>query len=283
MPAASSTSRGADAHAIEDDRELVHQRDVEIALRVLDDLRGLGDLDRRRAVDAGVDDRAVRVGDALERRRVLARDDLHDALERVLLVARVDALGRVAELEVLALREARDLGEDRPADVLGDARVDRRLVDDDGALLEAPCRRSPTPSRPASRSGTLLLSTGVGTATTKNVTPLRSAMSLVIVQRRRLRARSSETSLVPIEAAAELLDLLLVDVEPDGARELARERQRHGQTDVSETNDCDPLLHISSPPRPLQYRVLSLGATVLSARTSRAGGCTRPDSRRSAR
>ena len=47
--------------------------------------------------------------------------------------------------------------------------------------------------------------------------------------------------LVPIEAAAQLLDLLLVDVEPDGARELARERQRHGQTDVSETNHCDPL------------------------------------------
>ena len=140
---------GADAHAIEDDRQLVHQRDVEIALRVLDDLRGLGDLDRRRAVHAGVDDGAVGVGDAVERRRVLARDDLHDALERVLLVARVDALGRVAELEVLALRQARDLGEDRAADVLGDARVDRRLVDDDGALARAPCRRSPTPSRPA--------------------------------------------------------------------------------------------------------------------------------------
>ena len=39
--------------AVEDDRELVHQRDVEVALRVLDDLGGLGDLDRRRAVDAG--------------------------------------------------------------------------------------------------------------------------------------------------------------------------------------------------------------------------------------
>ena len=55
-----------------------------------------------------VDDRAV------ERRRrvrsvsgVLAGDDLHDLLERVLLVARVDPLGRVAELEVLAVLQAR--------------------------------------------------------------------------------------------------------------------------------------------------------------------------------
>src|SRR5215831_12832358 len=41
---------GADVHALEDDRQLVHQRDVQIALRVLDDLGRLGDLDRRRAV-----------------------------------------------------------------------------------------------------------------------------------------------------------------------------------------------------------------------------------------
>ena len=49
----------ADAHAIEDQRELVHQRDVEIALRVLDDLCRFGDLDGGCPVDAGPDDGAV--------------------------------------------------------------------------------------------------------------------------------------------------------------------------------------------------------------------------------
>jgi hypothetical protein len=93
---------GADAHAVEDQRQLVHQRDVEIALGVLDDLGRLGDLDRRRAVDAGGDHRGVGPGDALERLRRVARDHLDDALEGVLLVAGVDALGRVAEEEVLA-------------------------------------------------------------------------------------------------------------------------------------------------------------------------------------
>ena len=34
-----------DADLVEDQRKLVHQRDVEVALRVLDDLRGFGDLD----------------------------------------------------------------------------------------------------------------------------------------------------------------------------------------------------------------------------------------------
>ena len=59
--------RGRDAEPVENHRQLVHQRDVEIALRVLDDLRGLGDLDAGRAMDAGCDDRPIDRGDALER------------------------------------------------------------------------------------------------------------------------------------------------------------------------------------------------------------------------
>ena len=59
---------GVDVERLEDQRQLVHERDVEIALGVLDDLGGFGDLDRGRAVDAGGDDRAVDVGDDVERR-----------------------------------------------------------------------------------------------------------------------------------------------------------------------------------------------------------------------
>ena len=155
----------ADAHAIEDERELVHQRDVEIALRVLDDLRGFGDLDRRRAVHARGDDRAVDARDALERLLVLARDDLHDLLERVLLVAGVDALGRVAEEVVDAVLEPALLVEDRAAHFFGDARVDRRFEHDDVALLEVRADRACVALIIGPRSGRLLLSIGVGTAT----------------------------------------------------------------------------------------------------------------------
>ena len=56
-------------------------------------------------------------------------------LERVLAVAGVDALGRVAEVEVARRSFSPEtLLEDRPADLLGDARVDGGLVDDDRAL-----------------------------------------------------------------------------------------------------------------------------------------------------
>src|SRR4029079_14704355 len=49
--------------------------------------------------------------------------------------------------------------------------------------------------------------------------------------------------LVPIEPAAQLVDLLPVHVEADAAWKLAREGQRHGQAHVSESDDGDLLLH----------------------------------------
>ncbi|MBK7864658.1 MAG: hypothetical protein IPJ65_39850 [Archangiaceae bacterium] len=102
---------------------------------------GLGDLDRRGLEHARLDHRAVGRRHPVERHGVFARHDLGDALERVLLVARVDALGAVAQLEVDALLEPRYPGENRPADVFGDARVDGRLVDHHVALLQRPAHR----------------------------------------------------------------------------------------------------------------------------------------------
>ena len=94
-----------DPKPIEDDRKLVHQRDVEIALGVLDDLGRLGDLDRRRPMNTGADDAAIHRGDPLQGLVVLARDDLRDRLEAMFAVAGIDPLRRVAELEIGTLFE----------------------------------------------------------------------------------------------------------------------------------------------------------------------------------
>ena len=59
---------GVDPHEVEDDGELVHEGDVDVPLAVLDHLRGLGDLDGGRAVNAGVDDQQVRPRPARQRR-----------------------------------------------------------------------------------------------------------------------------------------------------------------------------------------------------------------------
>jgi hypothetical protein len=51
--------QGVDAEAVEDQRQFVHQGDVEVALGVLDHLGGFGHLDRAGLVGAGGDDAAI--------------------------------------------------------------------------------------------------------------------------------------------------------------------------------------------------------------------------------
>src|SRR3546814_16746603 len=111
----SSDLARANADALEDQREFVHQRDIEIALRVLDDLGGLGDLDRWRAVDAGVDDRTISVGNAVQCFRAIARHYLDDLAQRTFALARIDALRRIREMEigaVFARSEERRVGKE---------------------------------------------------------------------------------------------------------------------------------------------------------------------------
>src|SRR3546814_8230942 len=77
--------------------DLVHEGDVDIALRVLDHLGGFGGLDRSRAEGAAGGDRAVDRGEAIGHLRVFAGDHLGAAVDGVFAVAWIDALGRLAE------------------------------------------------------------------------------------------------------------------------------------------------------------------------------------------
>jgi hypothetical protein len=84
--------RSVDPQAVEDNRDFVHERDVDVALRVLEDLGRFGDLDRRGATDAGGDDAAVEGRELVGRRARIAGDDLFHAAQVVHRVAGVDAL-----------------------------------------------------------------------------------------------------------------------------------------------------------------------------------------------
>ncbi len=117
-----------EAELLEQHGELVDQRDVHVALNVLDDLGGLGDADRARAMGAGGDDLGIDGVDEIGGFRRRAGGDLDDVGEAVLEVARVDALGRIAGEEVAIEGEARGLLELGHADLLGRAGIDRRFV-----------------------------------------------------------------------------------------------------------------------------------------------------------
>ena len=63
--------RGVDTDGLADRRELVHERDIEIALRVFNHLGRLGHPNGRCLVDARFDDGAVDGRDHIERSLVL--------------------------------------------------------------------------------------------------------------------------------------------------------------------------------------------------------------------
>ena len=89
-----------DTDLVKDDSELVDERNVQVALGVLDDLRRFGDLDAACPVHAGLDDAAVDFRHPGQGFRRIAGDDLGDLGQRMLLVPGVDAFRRVAREEV---------------------------------------------------------------------------------------------------------------------------------------------------------------------------------------
>ena len=131
---------GVDAQAIEDQREFVHQRDVEVALGVLDHLGRLGDADAAGAVgarDGGV--KGVHVGRRLGHG---PGGDLGHRLQAVLAVAGVDALRAVADEEITVQRETRLALQHRRADLFGGAGVYGGLVDHHVTALEHAAQRA---------------------------------------------------------------------------------------------------------------------------------------------
>jgi hypothetical protein len=80
-------------------------------------------------VKAGDHHRAIDIGDDIHRSRILYGDDLGDGLEAMLLVAGIDALGRIAKIEIRPLLETGGALQDRHATLLDGARIDRRFID----------------------------------------------------------------------------------------------------------------------------------------------------------
>ena len=87
-------------------------------------------------MDTGGDDRAVDIGDNIERRCILRRYDLGDVFKAVRFVAGIDPLGRIADGEIAAAGEPGFPFQYRQADLLDSTRIDRQFIDDDIAALQ---------------------------------------------------------------------------------------------------------------------------------------------------
>ena len=120
---------GVEPEILEQHGKLVDQRDVHVALDVLDDLGGLRHPDRAHLVGAGGHHAAIDLVDEVGGLRRRARGDLDDGGEPVLQIAGIDALRRIADEEVAVEGEPGRLRQDRHANLFRGARIDRRFVD----------------------------------------------------------------------------------------------------------------------------------------------------------
>ncbi len=82
-------------------------------------------------MDAGLDNRSVDLDKPCQRLLVLPRDHLGDLLERMLAVARVDALGTIAELEIRPALKAGSRLQRGRTNLFGHAGIDGALEHDD--------------------------------------------------------------------------------------------------------------------------------------------------------
>src|SRR6185503_17475987 len=127
-----------DSHSIKQYRQLVHQRYVEVALGVLDNLCGLRHSNARSPEDSGRDDALIKVGNFVERFWIVARHHFKYSGERVLFVSWIYALRRVANMKILLPPFSRKFLDDRNAYLFSCPRIDRRFVYDDCTTLQVP-------------------------------------------------------------------------------------------------------------------------------------------------
>ena len=127
-----------DTQFVKNQAEFVHQGDVDIALGVFNDLRGLGHLDAAGLVGASGDDLGVELVNGGGNLGGGAARDLLDGRQAVLFVTGVDALRAVAAEEVLVELEPAESFQHRDADLFGGTRVNGGLVDHHVARLEYP-------------------------------------------------------------------------------------------------------------------------------------------------
>jgi len=230
-----------EAHAIEDERELVHQRDVQVALGVLDDLRGLGRGNGFRDEDARGDHGAVDVANERGGFRRVAGDDLADLVDGVLLVAGVDALGRIAGKEVLLPDEATGPRDEWEAVFLGATRINRRLIDDGRAGLDMAADHL----RGLHERREIGVVVGVDGRRHRDddEAALAEHGGIGGVAEFRGRELFARELLGAVDAGLQFVDSARADVEPDDL-ETGREKIRQRQPDVAETDDGDLFLTI---------------------------------------
>ena len=119
----------------EDHRKLIHQRDIQITLGILDNLCRLSHLDRTGLMGAGGNNTGIKRIHFIGNLRSRTGGDFHNAGYPVFFITRINTLGAVTGVKVPVKHQAGDVLQNRHADFLGCTRVYRGFINHDIALF----------------------------------------------------------------------------------------------------------------------------------------------------
>ena len=129
---------GINAHLVKNDGQLVHQRNIQIALGILDHLCSLGCLDAGGPVNPRHNDGFIQLGYLVQGLRRIARHNLENLGQRMLFVTRIDTLRRVTHKKVLFPGQPRFPLQHGNTDILCRTGIDSGLKHHNRAFFHVP-------------------------------------------------------------------------------------------------------------------------------------------------
>ena len=227
---------GIDLQLVEDQRQLVHQRDVDIALDVLDHFRRLRHPDGGRFINTRRDHALVYMNDHVKRGAVPGRHDLYDIGKRVLPVTRIDAFRGIAQVEIRAAHEARFPLQYRCADLFGSARIDGGFIDDDIVALDDASEHLRCGSQgPHVRVFRIVYRRRYGHDVKIGLLELPAVRGENDLRRRQFVRGNLPGAVLPL---FQFRNAPFIDIKPDHLIQAA-ERDGHGQADVAHADNGD--------------------------------------------
>ena len=230
---------------VTDERELVHERDVQVSLCVLEHLGHFRDLDRGRDVNAGRDNGTVKSREGCSGFGIAPGNDFRDPRKAVLPVARVDAFRGISNEKIGPARKSGFLFEEGRAKLLGQSRIHRRFVHDDRATLQvSACDLGSEAQR--AKVGSLVRVDRCRNADNKDI----GAFEVVgIVCEGKVRGSKfiRRGFAGPVFSASERLDATRIYVEANRVGEARPEAESDRKANISETQDCNAFAHAGVP------------------------------------
>ena len=115
-------------HPVKQNRELIHKRNINITLSILNNFCSLSHLHCRSPVHTRLHNQLIDTSHQIKRLTITPRHNLHSVLQRMLSITRIYPLRRIPHLKIHPTLQPAERLKHRHTLLLGTPRVNRRLI-----------------------------------------------------------------------------------------------------------------------------------------------------------